>query len=156
MRHHRRATATVLFLAVSALAFATACGKEKLEPGNPVRGEAFAKQKCAFCHYIDGNGGMIAPPMDKSIALAGQVVRDYDKRVEELKTRFAKAYAAEQATIDGIQAEKHLGKRYERWLGAYLKDTKFDNPMTKMGNVLMSDQQRADVVAWLMTRKPSL
>ncbi|HTF87339.1 MAG TPA: c-type cytochrome [Planctomycetota bacterium] len=156
MRHHRRATVAVLFLAVTALALAAACGKEKLEPGNPRRGESFALQKCRFCHYIDGNGGMIAPPMEKSIALAGQVVREYDKRVEELKTRFAKAYAAEQVSIDGILAEKDLVKRYERWLGAYLKDTKFDNPMTKMGNVLMTDQQRADVVAWLMTRKPAL
>ncbi len=111
--------------------------------------------KCTFCHYVDGRGGMIAPPLEKGISLASQLVRDYEKRVEELKTRFPKAYAAEQPAIDAVLAQKDPTKRFELWFASYLRDTKFDNPMTKMGNVLMTDQQRVDVIAWLVTKRPS-
>jgi cytochrome c2 len=156
MRHNIKVSiAASLALALALLSFTPGCGDDKPEPGSATRGEAVAKTKCTFCHYIDGKGGMIAPPMEQSIAQASQQVRGYEKRVEDLKARYAKEYAKEQVKIDAILAQQDPAKRYEMWLGAYLTDTKFDNPMTKMGNVIMTAQQRADVIAWLMTRRPT-
>ena len=81
-------------------------------------------------------------------------MRDYEKRVENLKAAAPKAYTAAQPTIDAILAEKNQARRFEMWLNGYLVDTKFYNPMTKMGNVLLTAQQRADVIAWLATQRP--
>ena len=140
--------------ALFALVSACSCGAESVEPGNPERGRQVVLSKCTFCHHVEGRGGMIAPPLEKGIALASELVKSYEKRIEDLKLAHPKAYPAAQPAIDAVLAEKDPARRYERWLSAYLTDTKFDNPMTKMGNVLLSLQERADVVAWLVTKRP--
>ena len=156
MRQH---SATLLSLAAIFASLAatslSSCGEDRVEPGNVERGHQIATStKCNFCHQVEGRGGMIAPPMDKALSLANELVRDYEKRVENLKVAAPKAYTAAQPTIDAILAEKNQARRFEMWLNGYLVDTKFDNPMTKMGNVLLTAQQRADVIAWLATQRP--
>ncbi len=155
MRHSFKTLLSLVpILAISALCFVSACGEDPVEPGNVERGHKLATStKCNFCHQVEGRGGMIAPPMDKALSLANALVRDYEKRVMDLKAAFPKAYSAAQPTIDAILAEKDHARRFELWLNGYLIDTKFDNPMTKMGNVIMTEQQRADVIAWLATQR---
>ncbi len=144
----------VAILAGFALTSFSSCGDDPVGPGDAQRGHAFAKSKCSFCHQVEGRGGMIAPPLEKGLSLADTLVRNYEKRIELLQQSQPKAYADAKATIDAVLAEKNHERRFELWLNAYLTDTKFDNPMTKMGNVLMKPQQRADVIAWLMTKRP--
>lgn len=98
---------------------------------------------------------MIAPPLEKGIALADTLVRDYEKRAADLQARYPDAYGKARPSIEAVLAEKDHARRLEVWFTAYLTDTKFDNPMTKMGNVILKPQELADVVAWLMTRRPS-
>lgn len=143
-----------MFLVAYLVASGSPLFGEKLEPGSAERGYTLVKTKCTFCHYVEGSGGMIAPPLEKGLSLANQLVRDYEKRAADLAAKDAKAYAAARAPIEAVLAEKDPARRYELWLGAYLTDTKFDNPMTKMGNVILTPQQRADIVAWLVTKRP--
>lgn len=154
MRHTTQLAFVVLALAFAAFALPS-CGEKSLEPGSAERGQRIAMTKCTFCHFIDGRGGMIAPPLEKGIQTANAELRAYDARVTTLKEKFPKAYAAEQPKIDAVLAEKDPAKRWELWLKAYLTDTKFDNPLTKMGNVIMTEQERADVIAWLATKRPA-
>ena len=152
MRHFTRRPSALLALCLGASI--SACGGESLEPGVPSRGHTIAVAKCTFCHQIDGQGGMIAPPMDHCLGLVSTLVRDYEKRAADLELTYPKAYAAEAKAIEALIAEQDPQRRYEAWLANYLRDTKFDNPMTKMGNVLLTEQQRADVIAWLMSKRP--
>lgn len=134
---------------------ASSCGEDIPEPGDVARGLKVAKLKCTFCHYVENSGGMIAPPIDKAIAMADAQLRDYEKRVADLKLAFPKSYAKEQAAIEAVLAQKDPTRRFEVWAGEYLRSTTFDNPMTKMGAVPLSLQQRADVVAWMLSRRPA-
>lgn len=151
MRHPR-----CLSLAAAALLFGSwallGC-EQPLEPGDPERGHRLVLQKCTFCHYVDGRGGFIAPPLEKGIALAEEVARDYEKRAADLERLHPKSHAAAREKISAVLAEKDSTRRLELWFDTYLRDTKFDNPMTKMGNVLLQDQERVDIVAWLMTKR---
>lgn len=142
----------MLAAVVGAVLVAGTCSPS-LEPGNAARGHEVVLKKCTFCHFVEGRGGLIAPPLEQAMRLAEEVVRDYEKRAARLKTAEPKAYEAARGTIESVLAEPDPTRRLERWYDAYLRDTKFDNPRTRMGNVLMSDQQRLDVVAWLMTRR---
>lgn len=148
-RHLARLT-TTLGLALLALA---ACGDE-IEPGDVGRGHKVAISKCTFCHRVGDQGGMIAPPLATGLALANKIVADYDRRIADLQAAHPKAYEAAKASIERVRAERDPAKRYALWLEAYLRDTKFDNPMTRMGNVLMTEQELADIVAWLVSVRP--
>ncbi|HUR28050.1 MAG TPA: c-type cytochrome [Planctomycetota bacterium] len=155
MRHSTKLVAGLLvLLGILPVLLTPSCGDE-IEPGDVTRGKRIARTKCAFCHFVEGSGGMIAPPLEKGIETANAQLREYEKRIEALKLQFPKAYAAEQPKIDAVLAEKDPAKRWELWLKAYMTDTKFDNPLTKMGNVLMTEQDRADVIAWLATKRPA-
>lgn len=149
MRHLARPT-TMLGLALLALA---ACGDE-LEPGDASRGQKLAVSKCSFCHRVGDQGGMIAPPLATGLALANKIVADYDRRIADLQTAHPDAYEKAKEAIERVRAERDPAKRYALWLEAYLTDTKFDNPMTRMGNVLMTEQELADIVAWLVSVRP--
>ena len=156
MRHiHRLLSAAFTLLPLAFLFFSSACGADTPTPGDAQRGLKVAKFKCTFCHYVENSGGMIAPPMDKSIALADSQVREYEKRAAALKIAQPKAYAAEQVAIEAILAQRDPARRFEMWAAEYLRDTKFDNPLTKMGNVLLTPQEKADVIAWLISKRPS-
>ncbi len=155
MRHPALLLIAPALLLALAILPGPSCSADTIEPGDPVRGLTLAKSRCTFCHYVEGRGGMIAPPMDKALSTANLVVRDYENRVRDLKQKDPAAYAKAQAVIDAVLAEKDHAKRYERWLDAYLTDTKFDNPMTKMGNVILSDQERAHIIAWLAIKRPT-
>jgi len=134
---------------------AAACGDDTPPVGDAARGRKVALFKCTFCHYVENTGGMIAPPLLKCIALADGQVRDYEKRVADLKASNPKAYEAEKLAIEAVLAQQDHERRLELWLGEYLRDTKFDNPMTKMGNVLLSPQEKVDVIAWIMSKRPA-
>jgi cytochrome c2 len=145
----------VFLLLASSLLLAAACGDDTPPVGDAARGRKLALFKCTFCHYVENTGGMIAQPLLTCIARADSEVREYEKRAADLKAMHPKAYAAEQAAIESVLAQQIHERRFELWLGEYLRDTKFDNPMTKMGNVLLSPQEKADVIAWIMTKRPA-
>ena len=143
-----------MLLALLVLAYA--CGDDPIEPGDVARGRKVVLFKCTFCHFVENTGGMIAPPLITSIGVADAQVRDYEKRAADLKSQNPKAYAVERVAIEAVLAQRDPTQRFETWLGEYLRDTKFDNPMTKMGNVLLTAQERADVIAWVVSKRPSL
>lgn len=154
MRHRTKALlALVPLIGILALSLTTSSGEAPAGPGDPVRGHKLVIKKCTFCHYVEGRGGMIAPPLEKGLALADALVRNYEKRIADLKVSSPKAYSDAALAIETVLAAKDPATRFELWLNAYLKDTKFDNPMTKMGNVILSPQERSDVIAWLISRR---
>jgi hypothetical protein len=93
---------------------------------------------------------MTGPPLAISLKLASSQMVEYAERAASLKQRYPDRYAMEQAAIEAVLAQTDHERRLERWLSEYLRNTAFDNPLSKMGNPGLKPQGIADVVAWIM------
>jgi cytochrome c2 len=151
---------------IASAALLTACGvlscsggdssnKPPLRPGDAVLGLTVALKKCTLCHAIEGRGNRLAPAMEESLAKARTWVDGYPDRAKTLAANDPKTFKRSQAAIERIAAEADAKKRFALWFDAYLLDPKFDNPASRMQVCLLSEQERADVVAWVVSQTPA-
>jgi cytochrome c2 len=154
-----RALASTTVFAILALTL-SACGDSPATPAparrppDPKVGLELAVRKCTLCHTVNGRGGVLAPPMEQSAVNAAKVVADYAARAKALQQSDPKTYKSHAKVIEAIAGEPDLARRYQAWIAAYLPDPRFDNPQSRMGAVVLSEQELADIVAWMSTLRP--
>lgn len=117
--------------------------------GDPTLGKKVAMNKCVLCHKVEGRGGVIGPTMDEAVARVRKHLGDYSAHRDKLKVAASGLYAKNQAAIDAIAAESDRERRFALWMDAYIPDPQFDGLPSKMAAVPLSDQDRADVIAYL-------
>lgn len=134
-----------------------ACGESP--PPDPTRvavGDAragldFARQRCVICHKIGDRGGNVGPPMPEAVKKAVERSSSFESVVAELERTRPDFREKKRAKIDPILAETDPEKRLRLRLATYLADPQFDNPANRMTVLPMTEAERADLLAWLLS-----
>lgn len=114
-------------------------------------GGKLARQRCVICHKIDDRGGIVGPVMTEAVKLAVERSRTFEAIAADLKAKRPADYEKKRVRIEAVLAEPDPERRLTLWLDAHLVDPQFDNPMSRMTVLPLTDQDRADLVRWLMS-----
>ena len=113
-------------------------GADSSSQGTGLDGAQVAQQRCALCHPLDDRNSMFAPGFPTVIGQARARVADYPKIVDGLKSLSPAGYEDERKKIDELLATEDEAERLRLWLRAYVKNPRFDNPVSRMAPVAVS------------------
>ena len=112
---------------------------------------------CRSCHEITGQGGSAGPVLDSTlVGRLSERLNDaaYANRVAEIETLDGEPYVSYKAARADILSAAGED-RVRRWLPAYLREPKFDNPGVQMPTLGLSETQ-AEVIAEYLIRSTSV
>jgi cytochrome c2 len=146
---------TILPLTLLLAPLFAACGGSDSEAasgsGGGLDGATVAQQRCSLCHHLDGSQSMFAPGLPTVIGQARARVADYPKIVDGLKSLSEASYVDARDTIDTILAAEDDEERLRLWLRAHVKNPRFDNPVSRMAPVAVSEREFDALWSYLRT-----
>lgn len=95
------------------------------------------RYQCRQCHIIDGQGGSVGPPLDsRLVPRLAERLNDpaYEQRVAEVDAYESEPFVLYRDARQAILASTGE-ERVRRWLPAYLREPRFDNPVVEMPNL---------------------
>ncbi|MBI5435134.1 MAG: c-type cytochrome [Planctomycetes bacterium] len=119
--------------------------------GSAAQGELYARQHCVICHQIGDRGGKLGPVIGEAVKKAVERSATFETIVAELERVRPEHREEKRAKIDPILAELDPERRLRLWLATYLDDPRFENPANRMAVLPMSPEERANVLAWLLS-----
>jgi len=117
-------------------------------------GRALAQTRCTMCHKVEGKGGVISPPLEQVTAERFAKMPGYGTYLGELKAKDPARYNASKQVFEAIAADTDPKRRTLRWLDAYLAKPTFDNAQAKMLKQVLTAEQTAHILAYLLTLEP--
>ena len=104
-----------------------------------------------ICHQIGDRGGKIGPVIGEAMKKAVERSTSFEAIVADLERTNPEHREEKRAKIDPILAERDPERRLRLWLATYLGDPRFENPSNRMQVLPMSPEERANVLAWLLS-----
>ncbi|MCK6446635.1 MAG: c-type cytochrome [Planctomycetes bacterium] len=146
-----------LHFAFACCGLVTGCGESAPpDPAQVVVGRAenglkFARQRCVICHKVGDRGANLGPAMPDAVKKAIDRSARLEEIVAELERTRPEHRETKRAKLDPLLAETDPERRLQLWLATYLADPKFENPANQMAVLPMTELERADLIAWLLS-----
>jgi hypothetical protein len=113
---------------------------------------------CFGCHSLKGKGGTTAPPLDRQ-ALVARLTQhlsseDYRRTVAQVDSLPTEPFLSSREARHAVLAVQGMD-RVRRWMRYHIRQPKFDNPLSQMPALDVSDGDAVAITDFLLDPSPA-